>query len=366
MKILALCGLVAFSLVFSGGCAGLEQERAEQAKFRDQMRASMASVMEPVIVEARATANAKLKPMDQMFDPKIRDEAAVEAVPALEKLTTLLGQQADLTGDKYTRIEQINMLGLNVMMGDEGADRSLEELGQNKADIEMATRAKMSRLTGYLWRAKSDPVAQMKIVEQFRALAKSDPKNDRIYLTLKELTVFGTANESVGKAIMDIAMQECTGNAAMAWKAIPDKGKVISFKGVTIEGEPIDLEQYRGKVVVLSFWATWCPWCVKELPAMAELYKQEKDNGLVIIGVLTEDAPESMVKFRLKHSTVTWPVVPREMESLEKEYGVSGLPSKLIIDRDGKVVTMTGMIKGEELANIVRPLLHPATQPASK
>ncbi|HEU5247888.1 MAG TPA: TlpA disulfide reductase family protein [Candidatus Udaeobacter sp.] len=105
-----------------------------------------------------------------------------------------------------------------------------------------------------------------------------------------------------------------------------------------LEGKVVKLSEFRGKVVILDFWATWCGPCRVEIPHFVELQKQYRDKGLAVIGVsLDEQGPEVVKKF-VKQFGVNYPVVIGN-EKIADAYGIEGLPTTFVIDRHGRIVS---------------------------
>jgi thiol-disulfide isomerase/thioredoxin len=98
----------------------------------------------------------------------------------------------------------------------------------------------------------------------------------------------------------------------------------------------LKLEQFRGKVVLLDFWGTWCAPCVAKLPRTEELHQKYKDRGLVVIGVHSSNGGEKLAEF-LKEKKVTFPVAHDTGETADR-YGVESFPAYFLIDKNGKVV----------------------------
>jgi len=104
-----------------------------------------------------------------------------------------------------------------------------------------------------------------------------------------------------------------------------------------LKGTEVNLKEFRGKVVLLNFWATWCPPCRKEIPSMVELYKKYKDRGLEIIGVNLDKLGKSEVeKFSLEHK-INFPVLLNPSGDAAARYGVVVLPTTIFLDRYGKI-----------------------------
>ncbi len=104
-----------------------------------------------------------------------------------------------------------------------------------------------------------------------------------------------------------------------------------------IFGKPVNKENWAGKVVLVNFWATWCPPCREEIPELLELKKEYKDQ-LEIVGISEDDdPPESVSKFA-RQKGMTYPIVMATPELIEAYGGVPALPTSFLIDTQGRVV----------------------------
>src|SRR5947208_450195 len=100
-------------------------------------------------------------------------------------------------------------------------------------------------------------------------------------------------------------------------------------------GASVSLPAYKGKVVLLDFWATWCHGCQIEIPWYVEFQNRYKDRGLSAIGVSMDDDGWKSVRLFLQQNKLNYPVVIGN-QGLAKQYGVDALPVTLLIDRDGR------------------------------
>lgn len=107
-----------------------------------------------------------------------------------------------------------------------------------------------------------------------------------------------------------------------------------TVQGKTLDGSPIDLADYRGKPVVLNFWASWCVPCRREIPAIAAFAKDHPE--LQVIGVNYQDNMDDANAF-VQEFGVTWPSIIDD-GSIGKQFAVPGLPATFLIDADGQVV----------------------------
>ena len=136
------------------------------------------------------------------------------------------------------------------------------------------------------------------------------------------------------------------GAAGMCAQAFPEdlvQRPAPAFVRVDLAGRKVRLKDYRGKVVLLNFWATWCAPCQVELPRFAEWQKRYRAQGLQVLAVSMDDnaAPVRRIVRRLH---LDFPVVMGDAELGEEYGGVLGLPITFLIDRDGRVLKR---IKGE-------------------
>ena len=127
---------------------------------------------------------------------------------------------------------------------------------------------------------------------------------------------------------------------------------------MNLEGKAVSLSDFKGKVVVLDFWATWCAPCRDEIPGFVELQKQFGDKGLVVIGVsLDQEGAAFVQKFTQQHG-ITYPVVIGDKEVVAAYDGIDVLPTTFIIDRAGKVVKgHRGFTPRETFESDIAPLL---------
>ena len=124
-----------------------------------------------------------------------------------------------------------------------------------------------------------------------------------------------------------------------------------------LDGTPLRLSSYRGKVVLLDFWATWCDPCREETPHFVELQKQYADRGLQIIGVSMDDTSDPVRDF-YRQFHMNYPVVMGNAKTGEAYGGVLGLPIIFLLERDGRIVAKyMGSTKPETFDQEIAALL---------
>jgi len=111
------------------------------------------------------------------------------------------------------------------------------------------------------------------------------------------------------------------------------------FTVPTPGGEKFRLADQRGKVVMVNFWATWCPPCLEEMPAMERLYRKHKDTGFTLVAISVDADPKKVVPFVSEHK-LTMPIGVDPKMDLAAAYGVRALPSSFMVARDGNLAAM--------------------------
>lgn len=114
---------------------------------------------------------------------------------------------------------------------------------------------------------------------------------------------------------------------------LPGRGVQLS----TLDGTTTSLDAYAGKVIILDFWATWCPPCKKEIPGYISLYNRYKDKGLVIIGVTFESGSPTEIRQFAQQMGINYPLVLGNRDIMMAYGGITGYPTTYVIDRSGKI-----------------------------
>jgi thiol-disulfide isomerase/thioredoxin len=127
----------------------------------------------------------------------------------------------------------------------------------------------------------------------------------------------------------------------------PAPGFKLSGRG----GKNIDLAQYKGQVVMINFWATWCGPCRQEMPLLEQIHKKYKGMGFTMLGVNVEPDPKAAEAWLAKQTPVSFPIAFDTDSKVSKLYKVAGMPSTVIVDRKGNMrVLHKGYKPGDENA----------------
>ncbi len=132
-----------------------------------------------------------------------------------------------------------------------------------------------------------------------------------------------------------------------------------SFSLTDIEGRRLDLASYRGKVVLLDFWATWCAPCREVIPRFVAWQKEYGPRGLQVIGISLDDSPVPVRRFA-KELHLNYPVAVGNAALAERYGGILGLPVAFVIDREGRIVSRhSGGANPDAIRREIERLLGP-------
>jgi cytochrome c biogenesis protein CcmG/thiol:disulfide interchange protein DsbE len=147
----------------------------------------------------------------------------------------------------------------------------------------------------------------------------------------------------------DAAGAEATGGPAR----LPD------FSLPDLDGKAHASKDWKGKLVLVDFWATWCAACRETIPALARLQEKHGSRGLAVVGISLDKGPKSKVSRFAKKMKINYQVLLDSEDTLSKVFGFEGLPSLYLFDREGRLIkAMTGYTaeKDKELEALVAGL----------
>ncbi|PIQ81670.1 MAG: hypothetical protein COV76_07675 [Candidatus Omnitrophica bacterium CG11_big_fil_rev_8_21_14_0_20_64_10] len=146
------------------------------------------------------------------------------------------------------------------------------------------------------------------------------------------LLVVGCQGEPAGPPARNESQPAAAKTApAQTRPAAPD------FQVTRLDGEPFSLAAQRGKVVLVDFWATWCPPCVAEVPHFKELYPAYRDRGFEMIALSVDEQGERVVRSFAARNQLNYPVAMAGEELPGRFGGIRGLPTTFLIDKEGRI-----------------------------
>ena len=143
----------------------------------------------------------------------------------------------------------------------------------------------------------------------------------------------------------------------------PDPAAVLALTRIdlpNLAGGRATLERWRGKVVVVNFWASWCPPCREEIPGLVRIQQKLAANGLQIVGIAVDSVDKS--RQAATEMAISYPVLVAEVQIIDitRRLGnrAGGLPFTIVLDREGRLVTThLGLLSEAQLERLITPLL---------
>jgi peroxiredoxin len=168
--------------------------------------------------------------------------------------------------------------------------------------------------------------------------------------------------DAARKVCNDILAKYPKSNGAGRAKATLQKldivGKPLELSFTAIDGKKVDIADYKGKVVLVDFWATWCGPCIAELPNVMKTYEKFHDKGFEIIGISLDQRKERLEAF-IAEKKMTW---PQQFDGkgweneVSRKFGIDSIPATFLVDKEGKVARLD--LRGDALEKAVEELLN--------
>jgi len=285
-------------------------------------------------------------------DAEFREKQGPTILPILKKMNALLAEMEDVATDPADihEAEQDHMLtlALAAAFGDTDALKQLEEGSKRDNRLGILSHSYYDIARWLL--ASKDATAQAKVLEDVTALAKENGANKHVAQAVGLMANLGAANDELGRKVQDLLTTSVAAANAAPSEDQAQKiqaalvGKPLTIEGRTSTDSKFTSADYKGKVVMLDFWATWCGPCIGELPNVKKAYADYHGKGFEIVGLSCDDNDGELNAFTKKNE-MTWVQLREKSQTpdtnnwhpLALKYGVLGIPTMFLIDRNGVV-----------------------------
>ena len=322
--------------------------------------------LEQVMTDLQQSAQelGKVLTSEKTFtDNAKRAEAAPKVLPVLRKMRSLADEMAassNLGARQSAQQMRPDFTFMAVVFGDPQAKADLEKDAASKDEI-TSLRAQSQLRTARWIHANGDAAAQNKAMDDYDALGKAHPESDIVSMELIKLAQLAGADSDASKRA-DTILGGMKSQLSQRWQQSADQrkemrdaeaklraleGKPLTVAGTTIDGKPFTTDQWKGKVVLVDFWATWCQPCLAELPNVKKAYSDYHDKGLEIVGVSNDFNADELKQFVQADPAMAWPqlfdaaaAAKQQPNPLTAGFGITGIPTMFLIDKKGVVRTV--------------------------
>ena len=130
--------------------------------------------------------------------------------------------------------------------------------------------------------------------------------------------------------------------------------KPVDLELTDLDGKQFKLSDYRGKWVVLNYWATWCPPCLEEIPELVHFHENHKESDAVVIGIDVELLPPEQLRDFVEDNFITYPIVPLLPNEVQAFENVENFPTTYLIDPEGTLVERhVGAVTAEAIEHYI-------------
>ncbi|MDR0757862.1 MAG: TlpA family protein disulfide reductase [Tannerella sp.] len=200
---------------------------------------------------------------------------------------------------------------------------------------------------------KTELVMMNDSLKDGKKISRDDMISENEYLALFDDEVYKYKGVDMNRNVMLLEKTDLPKNRLYStqtgFKAVPFEGS--DFKSKT----SITLDSYKGKYLLIDFWAVWCGPCIQELPNLKTMYDSLDKSKVEIIGIVCESPPDAL-ETMIEQYGITWPqILSDETSAIKQKYNVSGYPTTFLIDPDGVIIAKD--LRGKELENKINELI---------
>jgi thiol-disulfide isomerase/thioredoxin len=304
----------------------------------------------PGVLKELASLDAQLQramPLPKAFlEPAKRRSIAGTVIPVMNRMLALYQEMLQIEPGRKSEVEpaRLRVLSLLCLFGDAEAPARLKD-----AEAAGSPSAQLAQLMVEWWKAFGDQDAQLKLAGQIKPIAAAHPDDPGVLYQIVTMIRQGASSVAAREPLEQIVLHDLRGEGARQvgeqiaaqMKLRGMEGKPLTIAGQTLDGDkPFSTDEWKGRVIVVYFWATWCEPCKRELPELQDLYNRQHGRGLEIVGV-SNDSPGDLKSFLAANKEIIWPQLPKKGPpgfhdlALKFQIDACGIPARFVIDRKG-------------------------------
>jgi thiol-disulfide isomerase/thioredoxin len=314
--------------------------------------------------------------IDAFIDPVKRAAAAPKAIPCMKKM--VVDFDALATADPEHKQEVLDAKSeftiFLSLFGDADATKTLATQAASP-DAKTALEGTRSQLMVSWLSAATDSKTQTGIVDQIEKLGKANTTNTSLTMQMVQMSRMGCSSPDLRTRLQSLITdvmkntaadgfkdslaaekeQEAAEKQAAAKLALLEN-KPLTISGKQPDGKALTTDDWKGKVILVDFWATWCGPCREELPRVSKLYADYHAKGLEILGVSNDFSADDLSKFLGEHKEMPWPQLldasaaqNQQWNPITTGFGIDGIPTMFLIDKKGVCRTVSARENMEDM-----------------
>lgn len=320
------------------------QDNRPNARSREEFVAKMQEAQNAILELSQKVLDAKP-------EPAARDQSREAALQAITVLTQIDPKQREL-------LEKIDKL----------AEETLAESPDGSTAASVYFFRTFAHLNVERDGSENDPTINKNLFARAKEFGEKFPKDERVGMLLYQIgenaqmdSQNDTAKDILRHLVEHDPQSQYGQMASGKLKLLEAIGKPPEIAGPTLDGSEIDITQFKGKVVLVDFWATWCGPCVGELPNVKAVYDKYHEQGFEVIAVSFDQTKDALVGF-VEKNKLPWPQIFFDEDGkrfwqnpLGQKYGINSIPATFLIDREGNLQKIG--VRGPTLETAVAELL---------
>lgn len=353
--------VLGLSILMAGAACGADKAASSDAAAATPTHRSYEAIVTDLHKERRAFHDNMLA-ASEIINPAKRTQAAPKLIPIMKRAIGYLRELKDTEYPEGVIAANREIPFFNSSLALFGDKETLAQL-QQEAKGPHSTRSANAQASLLMVRwvdTAHDAAAQQKVLEDAQQLARDNPENDHLTDILENMVDIGPATKEMSKAANDIALSMNTPlanqmkqQAEREEKLAKLDNKPLTIEGAKVDGSHFSTADWKGKVVLVDFWATWCPTCMEEMPRVEKAYADFHQKGFEIVGISNDHDTDQLKQFLVQnHAEMPWPQLfdPGNLDwnPIATSLGVESLPTMFLIDKKGVVRSTNAIANFEE------------------